>query len=228
MANQPSSNDWLKKLWPSRESLYGTADRTKFYNEIKGQFGSTNFIRQPFEVSNFLYSEARAELDQCRAIVRNLESKAATQLGILGTGLGLASLFGSQFLSVLSSHVVDAGLILLALSVALNALALWPIHYKFPRIDGYNYPATLGDGLLVGVQHQMTDDLMEVQYGITVLSVRKARAHEAATVCFVFGVAVLVLGALLSAKQNSTNVVGCKPTAQRITCTEKAVNSYDR
>jgi hypothetical protein len=178
-------------------------------------------------VAEILLREVKYVVDSKIDLIKSTDGKAATQVTILGGGLGILSILGAT-----RSEMVTAGnpwllglattLIILAAAVDLGCLASG---YRYtsgmPTFEIYNSRAVLDNRQMAGrVGSAIVERYVLYSNALTALNARKSRLLKVATYVVIAGVVLLVLNAAWTdmhpSKQKSD--AACHFSARTINC----------
>ena len=154
------------------------------------------------EVGELLLREVKYLIDSKIDLIKTTDTKASTQVTIIGGGLGILSVLGASQ-SVMITSGVPWLLVLATFLVVLGAgldLACLARGYRYtskmPRIDIYNSQAVLRRVSMQGrVATAMIEGYIDYSGELTVINLRKSRLLKLASGVLVGGILCLVINA---------------------------------
>lgn len=228
---EPKEENLLQRLWkqftpliPAPRRVSTDAERAVWANYLQNdpdaKIGTTR-------VTELLLREAKYLIDSRTAAIRATERKAASQVAILGGGLGIVSVLGvtqTAFAISGSGWVVILALVLLVIAALFDLACIALPARDLPHIDIFNSRDIVGDSQMEGpVGSSMVEGYLMYAGELFSLSRGKTNLQIIATV--VFGLGVIILASnlvwadthphLISGALESAN---CRFTDHTVTC----------
>lgn len=176
------------------------------------------------EVAELLLREARYLIDSKIALIKDSDTKAALQVTIFG-GLGLLSILGASESAMITGGaewlLVTAVALMFTGAIADLVCLMRGYRYtsEMPRIDVYNSPGVLGSPKMQArVTSSLIEGYVEYSHSLTAVSARKSRLFRVATVCFVLGVAFLLVNAFWAQSHPSPRSADCHASTGGFHC----------
>jgi len=149
------------------------------------------------DVADLLLQEAKYLADSKVAVIRATEGKAASQVAVLGGGLGILTVLGpsraAPFLAGNVGVLVSAAVALAISAIADTACIVYGSMEAMPMPDVYNTVAILNDSRMKGrVGMAVAEGYFRYCRRLTAFAISKARLLGIATSCLVAGVLLLV------------------------------------
>jgi hypothetical protein len=178
-------------------------------------------------VADLLLAEAKYVIGQRLDTIKTLEGKAATQLGIVGSGIGLLSVFGATQSAPALAHPAEilaaAAFLLLSIACNLTCISIGRTDV-LPSLDVYNSEELVKSAEMKGrVSTSLTEGYLDLSNDLLRDSRTKGRLQQIATVCFLGGVLVLALNYVLVAlhpQVPSANAIHCESSTRGVDCKE--------
>ena len=147
--------------------------------------------------ADFLLTEAKFVVAKKIDSVKDFESKASTQLGVVGIMLGLFSIFGTSQaqLGVAFVPLLIGGVAILLVAIALNLITVLVGRVDdLPQMDIYDASLIVRDKTIKArVSMSLAESYLTLSSELTALGRRKGRMLRAATAAATLGVVALAL-----------------------------------
>jgi len=204
--------------------LSSDADRAQWYDYLRTD-PKMKTIRDS-TTADFLLAEAKYLVAQKIDAIKTTEGKASAQLGIVGGGIGLISIFGGSQPVVTSGRTsfIIVGAFLLLGSIGFNVLCIALGRTDvLPAIDVYNSEdIARRPEMKPRISTSLTEGYADYSSDLGALSRTKGRLQKVATVSFMAGALALGLNYVVVAVHPpgppKTAVIRCDGAPGSVTC----------
>jgi hypothetical protein len=125
--------------------------------------------------------------------IRSIESKAAAQITVATSAVGLLSIIGPKASDhIRTSPFFYGGVALVFLALVANAICLWPTGYRYSSLEQYNDTDTvLNPAFKSRIELELTEGYLKTSRRLEIPATRKARSFTVATSALILGILAL-------------------------------------